>query len=543
MDERYLYSFLLSLILALVLIPLLIRRAAAWGLVDDPSGESRKIHSESVPRIGGLGIILASAVSVFLVLPFDNQLLGFVLASFVIILFGLLDDLFQLSPKYKLLGQALCITVAMSGGMVFRDLPFIGDGFPLLSYLVTFVFVMGVINGCNFLDGMDGLAAGATMMALVLLFILAISTGNTTVAAISLAVSASLLGFLRFNTHPARVFMGDTGSQFLGFVVAWLAITVSQAPGSGLSPLLPLLVLGIPAMDILQVLPVRKAKRLPWAGPDKEHFHHHILKLGFYQYEVVAIIYVTQFLLLSGAYLLRTSSNGMVLSFYLSFVVLSLSIIFVATRFEWRVRAPAGDELFERRNVFFRRLSGLHPYTDSFLISMVGTLLVVAALLSPQMSAVHPVIVAIFVIACAAATIFLRGIFPLMVGRLVCYAAVIFLMNEVTHSEISSAVNTGFDAALAVLGIVLFVSIRITRRSYFGLTNEDLLVVIFFIALAPIMTTELNQGTVVIRLIFRICILLYACEYILARGKKSRQSLTTMSAIALVLSLLPTQIS
>jgi UDP-GlcNAc:undecaprenyl-phosphate GlcNAc-1-phosphate transferase len=159
-----------------------------------------------MPRSGGLGIIIPTAIAILVVLPWDDSVLSFLFGSLVIVGFGLLDDVIELKPIQKLVGQALGVTLAMVGGMIISNVPFIDNAPTWISYALTFVFVMAVINGVNFSDGMDGLAAGTTLMALVVIFLLAVEGSNVQVAIIAASICAALVGFLRFNTHPATIF-------------------------------------------------------------------------------------------------------------------------------------------------------------------------------------------------------------------------------------------------------------------------------------------------------------------------------------------------
>ena len=355
MQILYLYGFFLALFASLVLIPILMKYANRLRLIDNPVGSSRKLHKKPMPRSGGLGIIIPTAMAILIVLPWDDSVFSFLIGSLIIISFGLLDDITELNPAQKLIGQALGVTLAMAGGMVIVDVPFLTSYPAWVSYILTFGFVMAVINGVNFSDGMDGLAAGTALMALVVIFLLALDAGNDQVAIIAVTICAALVGFLRFNTHPATIFMGDAGSQFLGFSVAWLAITLSQSATSELTTLLPLLILGIPIMDVLQVIPVRIKKKLPLPGPDKEHFHHQISKLGFPQQGVVAIVYLLQLVLLSGAYALRHGPDILVLCFYTCYLILVLGPVVFCTCKGLEVRG----------HQFLRPLRRSKPYLSS----------------------------------------------------------------------------------------------------------------------------------------------------------------------------------
>ena len=533
MDIQYLYSFLLALGLSMLLIPLLIRHSARLHLVDDPAHSSRKLHSRAMPRSGGLGIILAASAALLVILPIDESLFSFLLGCLVIICFGLLDDVIELKPLQKLGGQALGVGIAMAGGMVVTDMPLLGGSPVWLCHLLTFVFVLGVINGVNFSDGMDGLAAGTTLMALLLIFILALGSDNTQVAAIALAISAALMGFLRFNTYPASIFMGDAGSQFLGFVVAWLAITVSQAETSPMTTLMPLLILGIPVMDILQVVPVRIKKKLPLPGPDKEHFHHQIARLGFYQYEVVAIIYVLQALLLGYAYVLRYASDAVVFEFFAGYVIFILGALYTANISGWRVRNWQAGDHHDRRNRLLRRISAVHPYSGKFFGLVIALILTTAAILASAMSASFIYASLLWAVVLLCIKLFSRNLWPLALGRLATYTVTILLMYGVTASVHSTLGSWFIDGGLLVLAALLFAAMRITRREYFWLTTQDLLVLFFIVILAPQMPFELGGDLSTGTLIFRTCILLYACEYVLARGEQARGRITTAAIIAL----------
>ncbi len=535
MEVQFLYSFCLALVLSLVLIPILIKVSSYLRLVDNPSGSARKLHTAPIPRSGGLAIILSAAIALLLVLPSDSSLNSFIISCLVIVGFGLLDDLVELKPKSKLFGQALGVSLAMAGGMVITDVPFIGEAPAWFCYSLTFVFVMGVINGVNFSDGMDGLAAGTTLMAMVTLFVISLEANNTLVAAISLAICAALVGFLRFNTHPAVIFMGDAGSQFLGFTVAWMSITVSQDPLSPMTTLMPLLILGIPVMDILQVVPVRIKKKLPLPGPDKEHFHHQIAKFGFYQAEVVTTIYILQLCLLGGAYKLRFAADHVVLGFYVLFATATLGMIYWAHVAGWAFRRNTTSKDRERRNLFLRRFGRFQPYSGKFYGIAISLFLVAAALASTKMSPGLIYIAVIWSVLLLLAQLLSGNRWPVILGRLASYTATVFCVFGMTLSIQNEAVSTIINYVMAGLAAILALSVLTTRREYFWFTPQDLLVLFFIVLLAPQLPLEFGHHIKTGDLIFRTFVLLYACEYVLARGDQARRRLTYSSILSLSL--------
>ena len=535
MQLLYLYGFFLALLSSLVLIPILLKYASQLGLVDNPIGSTRKLHKAPIPRSGGLGIIIPTGIAVLVVLPWDDSVLSFLFSSLVIVGFGLLDDFIELKPIQKLFGQTLGVTLAMFGGMIISDVPFIDNAPTWISYALTFVFVMAVINGVNFSDGMDGLAAGTTLMALVVIFLLAIEGGNLQVAIIAASICAALVGFLRFNTHPATIFMGDAGSQFLGFSVAWLAITVSQAETSTLTPLMPLLILGIPIMDVLQVICVRIKKKLPLPGPDKEHFHHQIGKLGLPQEGVVAAIYLLQLILLSGAFLMQHDSDSTVLGFYICFLVAVLGLLYAVHAQGWKIRGANTFSGVNRRNGIFRRVSFLHPYSGKFYGAVTAALLCLFAVMSTDMPKGFIYIALVLATSILCLKIAARGRLALLIARVSTYTAATFCVYGMALSSGPHKSFEIFDLFLAILTMAFFVSIRTTRKKYFWLTTQDLLVLFFVILLAPSIPLDLGPDVNSGALIFQTILLLYVCEYVLARGRVAQRRLTTSALFSLFL--------
>jgi UDP-GlcNAc:undecaprenyl-phosphate GlcNAc-1-phosphate transferase len=535
MQLQYLYGFFLALLSSLILLPFLMKYASQLGLVDNPTGSSRKLHKAPMPRSGGLGIIIPTGVAILVVLPWDDSILSFLFSSLIIVGFGLLDDVIELKPTQKLVGQALGVTLAMVGGMTISNVPFIDNSPAWLSYALTFVFVMAVINGVNFSDGMDGLAAGTTLMALVLIFLLAVEGNDIQVAIIAASICAALVGFLRFNTHPATIFMGDAGSQFLGFSVAWLAITVSQTETSTLTRVMPLLILGIPIMDVLQVICVRIKKKLPLPGPDREHFHHQIGKLGLPQAGVVATIYILQLILLLGAFLMQHNSDTEALVFYICYLVVVLGLLYAIHLQGWRIREANGFGGVNRRNWFFRRASFLHPYSGKFYGLSLAGLLVVFAVMSTEMPKGFIYIALIIATSVLCVRLVARGRWALLIGRVSTYSATTFCVYGMTLSSHPQASFGVFDLMLALLTVALVVSIRTTRKQYFWLTPQDLLVLFFVILLGPSLSLDLGSGVNSGALMFHTILLLYIGEYVLARGPVAQKRITTAALFSLFL--------
>jgi UDP-GlcNAc:undecaprenyl-phosphate GlcNAc-1-phosphate transferase len=513
---EYGYSLSVALFLTIALIPVLIRVAASLGLVDNP-GTERKLHDKVMPRTGGLGIIIGSALPLAFLLAFEGSIPYIFLGCAIIIVFGLADDRLELNYKWKLFGQSLAAIAVMSGGVFFHQFPFLGLEYApfWLTYPISFFFLLGVINGVNFSDGMDGLAAGTSIVALLLVFTLALQADNVAFSLISLTIVGGVLGFLRFNTSPATIFMGDAGSQFLGFIIACLAIGVTQGELSPYSPLLPILILGIPIMDILQVVAVRLYKKLPLPGPDKEHFHHQISKLGFRHIEVVAIIYILQTILMAGAYMLRFADDIVLAMFYAVFVTLILGTLLAANFFGWTFRANAKTS-DERRSGFLRKFEWYFRNSPNCLAALLAIFFLAQGL---YFFSYAGLLVSLLVFMGTGLVLLsisrLRS--ALQAFRIILYsasAAFAYLISQVNYS---SAIEFCLNGYLLLLTALLMLAIRITRRQVFSLNTQDLLILLVVILLPLLPFGDLARYEIG-QIALTVAVLMYTSEFILARS-------------------------
>lgn len=331
-------SFFGAMLLTVLLIPLLESVAPRLQLVDAPGG--RKQHARITPRIGGLAMAAAFFVMSLLLLPIDRVIGSFLIALAVLVAFGTWDDRADISYRYKFLGQFLAAVIVVFGGdLSLREIRLFGDpgSLTLLWQIVSVVFLVGVTNAVNLTDGLDGLAGGLCLLMLAAITGLGASAGELTASTraplfLALAAIGGLLGFLRFNSHPARVFMGDAGSQFLGFTAAALAIYVTQSESLAVSGVLPLFLLGIPIYDTLSVMIRRMlAGRSPFAA-DRSHIHYRMTGLGISHPGTVLTIYALQALLIVLAYLGRFATDAALVAGYVAFCLLLEGSLMAAER-------------------------------------------------------------------------------------------------------------------------------------------------------------------------------------------------------------------
>ncbi len=342
----YLVIFIVGFGLSYLLTPLAGRLAIKLGAVDHP--DHRKVHVRPVPRLGGLAIYLAASFAVLVgvfrwleegkaFLIKSNELLGLALAAGVIIMVGVADDFRSLKPREKFIGQFLAAVVLIYFGfnIDFIRLPYVGVlSFGFWAAPLTFFWLVSFMNIVNFIDGLDGLAAGVSAIAALSFFFYSFKIGQHFTALLSLAVAGASLGFLRHNFFPAKIFMGDTGSLFLGLVLGAVTVQGILKSLALAAFFFPLIVMGVPILDTFFAILRRLIRRRSITEPDKEHLHHRFLKKGFSQRRTVLIIYLwTALLCFAGLSFRFTSLNFYRMSLILMFIV-SLIVAYYMGLFE-----------------------------------------------------------------------------------------------------------------------------------------------------------------------------------------------------------------
>jgi len=292
-------SLIAAFVASILLTPLVKRLAFRIGAVDAPN--YRKVHARIMPRLGGLAIFLAFLIAVAIFQPIlifnengSDFLLAIIIGACIIVATGVIDDMREISAKAKLLGQlAAALIVIFVGGIQIEmvNLPFIGElNFGLLSIPLTIIWIVGITNAINLIDGLDGLAAGVSTIALITLAVMAFIMSNMFVLAIASILAAATFGFLFYNFHPAKIFMGDTGALFLGFMISVLAL-LGFKNITVVTLIIPVIILGVPISDTFFAIVRRVRMKKKWSDPDKSHLHHRLLDMGFTHRQTVLIIY------------------------------------------------------------------------------------------------------------------------------------------------------------------------------------------------------------------------------------------------------------
>jgi UDP-GlcNAc:undecaprenyl-phosphate/decaprenyl-phosphate GlcNAc-1-phosphate transferase len=294
------YIFLIALFTSMVMIPPLSNLAIKIGGVDRP--DERKVHKGDIPRLGGIAIFCAFLFATTFISEIDRAVKGLIAGSIVIFLTGLADDLVTLSPRAKFLGEIMAVTIGVVTGGV--SLSALGDPFScgnlrlgFCTVPFTIFAIVGVINAINLIDGLDGLAAGISAIACVAFAILAFKTTNIHLVSLCVALLGAIVGFLYYNTFPAKIFMGDSGSLFIGYCVGFFSVMLVSESGGKISPVTPLVVLGLPVIDTLFVMTMRLCRGAGAFSPDRTHIHHRLLGLGLGHKLTVILVYAISYLL------------------------------------------------------------------------------------------------------------------------------------------------------------------------------------------------------------------------------------------------------
>ena len=334
--QHYLALFAVSAVVTLVLTPIARRVGLRYGIVARPGG--RSVHTGEVARVGGVAMFLGVSAAIAVQLVGERYLgwgggflsdrisLGGIYLSFVAILAtGLVDDIVGLKAGPKLAGQLVAAGIAVAAGLRIEYLanPF-GGGLVALGMLgipVTLVYFVGFTNVINLIDGLDGLAAGISAIAATSLLVLAAQGNHFVAAALAAALIGACLGFLRYNFYPASIFMGDSGSNFLGFALAAISLLGVMKTVAAIALAVPLLIIGVPIFDTASAIARRVRHGRPIQEADKGHIHHRLLHRGFDQRQTVLIIYVWSAALAVGAYAVRYAPGFVKL---LAFGVLAL---------------------------------------------------------------------------------------------------------------------------------------------------------------------------------------------------------------------------
>ena len=321
----YILAFVISLLASFLLTPSVKKLAFKIGALDKP--EKRKVHTHVMPRLGGLAIYCGFIIAILCTVHINKDVLGIITGGTFIVLLGVLDDKYSLPAKVKLLGQivAALILCAFDIKIEWLNNPWGGYFYlDLFSVPFTVFWVISFTNVVNLIDGLDGLAAGVSGIASITVILVAVQQGFYSVAVITAALAGGIIGFIRYNFNPASIFMGDTGSMFIGYMLAAISIFGAVKSAATIALIVPAVALGLPIMDTAFAILRRYTNGRPIFQPDKGHLHHRLLAMGMSQRQAVVLMYAIS-AALSVAAVVLTEVDG-----YFAALVIAVIITCVA---------------------------------------------------------------------------------------------------------------------------------------------------------------------------------------------------------------------
>lgn len=317
MINLYIAIFLSSLVGSLIATPIIKRIALRFRIIDLPSG--RKIHLEPIPLLGGLGIAIVFLVVFSLFSRPSSEILAAIFGSLIILVIGLIDDIYSLPPFLKLSGQILSAWLVIIFGV---SISFTNN--PNIDIPLTFLWIVGITNAFNLLDNMDGLSVGIAGIVSFFFFILSSLEGQFLIASFSISLAGACFGFLRYNFRKAQIFMGDTGSMFLGFILSIIGIKLKFFFSVSFSWAIPIIVLGVPIFDTTLVTISRMIRRVKVSEAAKDHTSHRLVALGLSHTKAVLLLYFVSIILgILSLILTSLQRNGL-------FIIISFIVLFTS---------------------------------------------------------------------------------------------------------------------------------------------------------------------------------------------------------------------
>jgi UDP-GlcNAc:undecaprenyl-phosphate GlcNAc-1-phosphate transferase len=333
---QFVGPFFASALAVVVLTPLMILIARRFNILDVPN--ERKIHTTPVPRLGGLAILLGFWIVALMNLPWSKEFGAILVGGTIIAILGIVDDVRSLSSRIRLIGQLVASGIVIWAGLFVSFMPKTWWG-QALAIIITVIWILGIVNALNFADGLDGLAAGITFIAAVFFFLIAIYLRQPSVAFGAVLLAGSCLGFLVWNFKPAKIYLGDGGSTFLGFILACLALHGGWSDDGVIVALgIPTMILGVLVFDMIYITVARIKNGSvrtfqEWLDfTAKDHFHHRLMSLGFSEVMAVVFIYLVCLILGINVLVLEKIHNPLGVTILFIHALLVFVVIFMLMR-------------------------------------------------------------------------------------------------------------------------------------------------------------------------------------------------------------------
>lgn len=463
------------------------------------------------------------------------------LGALVIVFFGIIDDIKNLGYVPKFVGQIIAsMIVVLSGQVCIKTLGNLAPlGFVIPDWAaipLSLIVVVGVTNAINLSDGLDGLAGGITMLSFLCMAYVAFTLGQTAIAIVSLAVVGAIFGFLRFNTFPASIFMGDTGSQLLGFLAICFSLKISQDSDT-MSRLFPLVLLGFPILDTLTVMTARVARGVSPFKADKSHFHHKLMDLGLSHSEAVFMVYILQSTLVFLSFFFRFYSEWHLLVAYIFFAMTILSGFYIARTTGWSYQHPHIIDFFIKGKIKeLRDKQILIKFVfKSFICAFV--LLFSVTVFIPDIGIMPP----LSILSVCSLILMISGLTTgLWRTQFLKYTFYITTPFFVFFSETSIRIcdipwfSFLFDLLYGVLSLLMITTLKFTRRKKgFKTTPLDFLILFITICL-PLLITSQSLGGHMSKIAVKVIVLLFAFEVLAGELRSNTRHLAGITYVMVV---------
>tara|TARA_R110002049_G_scaffold13509_2_gene58405 strand:+ start:48066 stop:49685 length:1620 start_codon:yes stop_codon:yes gene_type:complete len=512
--------FLVAMFTTIVLIPPLTYMYQKLDIVDMPS--ARKVHAKPIPRVGGVAIVISTVIPIIGWVKLDAPVIGVLAGIAMLFVLGVMDDAKNLSYKIKFAIQILSVALIFTFGFIdMQSSHFVvNDLLPgLLVLLVYFLFILGVTNAINLSDGLDGLAGGEALLSLSIIGLLAYESNNLSVILIVLAIIGAVFGFLRFNTYPAKIFMGDTGSLYLGFILGLLSVALTYRVDSAYAKVLPLLLVGLPVLDTLMVMVIRLYHGKSPFNADRNHLHHRLLDHGYAHYQSVLIIYLIQSVFVLTAYFMRYDTEINVL---LAFIFISILAILLSYATRHKTSSVDNKQSLLKKVASFAK-AVINTHTEK-LFMILGVLVFVYTLtasITIDKFQADILILLIAIIAVGAIGLLISGKKPChWVERVAIHIMIvlsIYFGANARQGNVLESIQVGTLLICVAIIVVLFAGEG--RKKFVGSPLDFLLIataiVIPNLPDSPIVDHGLSL------LIMKLIILFYCIEYILFNVTKN----------------------
>ena len=529
----FLTTLLTSIIITIAIMPYSREIAVKLQAMDEPG--RRKVHSHIMPKCGGMAMAVGAFLPIMLWAPKLPFIKGLMIGALIIVIFGVADDIKDLSPNIKLLGQimaALVITL-VSGIKICNLGSLLPDGMILSDWIaipLSVFVIVGVTNATNLSDGLDGLAGGIALLIFLCIGYLSVSQKDWVMAMVSIAIGGSVLGFLRFNSYPAQLFMGDAGSQLLGFVAVVLLIKLAQQ-SPDISAFLPLIILGIPILDTLTVMVKRLAAgRSPFSA-DRNHFHHQLLEIGFFHTEAVLSIYLAQSLLILFAIEYHDANDWFLLAIYLVFACITLGLFQIVQRKGYRLNRDGMIGLTKKR---------LQPLKErGYLIKISFRTVKIGVPVLFLFNALFPLVGndKYFVLKSSLLLLLIVAWFfnsnpsnkLVKIAMYLVTPFIIFKCDQWLYASVNHSFVMIYNSLYLLLLAAVILTVKLTRRSngFKGSTLDFL--VIFVIILIPNLPGAALKGYIMGLVAVKIVILFYSYEVLIGELRKKSEILNFLS--------------